>query len=479
MEYTALYRKYRPRRFAGLVGQEHVAKTLLNALKQDRIAHAYLFCGPRGTGKTSAAQILSRAVNCLEPEGQEPCGQCEACRRILAGNSLDILEIDAASNRGIDEMRDLRERVKYTPVQERYKVYIIDEVHMLTMEAFNALLKTLEEPPAHVIFILATTEPHKVPVTVLSRCQRFDFHRVGQKEIEAHLQRIVEQEGMQAAPEALALIARRAEGGLRDAVSLLDQCLVAADGPITVSTITNVLGIVDETFVAELAVDLARYDGAAVMAKVETLVNEGRDLRQFLQQLLEFIRQQLLLGIQPKPGQRVMIPSKRALQLLRDLVDGDQRLRNSVTPRLTLEIALLTAARLEQKMAAEQSAGANATTVKPAAKPAAPVAKQQTPVAQPMPKQQMAVSDGLLPASLWQAILQQVHKSSVVCCAYLKMAVVQRLQGDVLTLAFAPEHKIHRQAVEQPENKEKIEQAASAVLGRWITIETAEENAGA
>ncbi len=344
MEYTALYRKYRPARLADLVGQDHVADTLLRALRQQRVAHAYIFCGPRGTGKTSAALIMSRAVNCENPRDGEPCGECEACRRIAKGASMDVLEIDAASNRGINEMRDLRDGVKYLPAQEKRKVYIIDEVHMLTTEAFNALLKTLEEPPEYVMFILATTEPHKVPVTILSRCQRFDFHRVGQQQLYEHLQRLLRQEGREADEAALQLIARRAEGGLRDAVSLLDQCLVATDGKLTTEAISGVLGIVNERFMLAMAEAIAGHDGLRIVKGVELLAAEGRDMRLFLQQLLEFVREQLLIGLSGKP---TVLSRERALQMLRDLVDGDQRLRFSLTPRLTLELALLQAARLE------------------------------------------------------------------------------------------------------------------------------------
>ena len=339
MEYMALYRKYRPARLSDLVGQQHVAKTLLNALENHRVAHAYIFTGPRGTGKTSAALIMSRAVNCQSPTPEgEPCGQCEACRRIARGASLDVLEIDAASNRGINEMRDLRDGVKYLPAQEKRKVYIIDEVHMLTTEAFNALLKTLEEPPEHVMFMLATTEPHKVPTTILSRCQRFDFHRIG-------LQKLVQLEGRTADDAALRLIARRAEGGLRDAVSLLDQCLVASEGNLSQQTIAGVLGIVDERFVMAMAEAVAGHDGLRIIKGVELLSAEGRDMRLFLQQLLEFVREQLL---QNMSGQQTLLTRNQALQMLRDLVDGDQRLRFSLTPRLTLELALLQAAHLEQ-----------------------------------------------------------------------------------------------------------------------------------
>ena len=457
MDYTALYRKYRPRRFQDLVGQEHIARTLLNAVKNDKIAHAYLFCGPRGTGKTSAAQIMSRAVNCLEPVGNEPCGSCEACRRILAGNSLDILEIDAASNRGIDEMRELRERVKYTPAQEKYKVYIIDEVHMLTTEAFNALLKTLEEPPNHVIFILATTEPHKVPVTVISRCQRFDFHRIGQNAIVKHLADICQKEQVDATADALELIARRAEGGLRDAISLLDQCIVASEGTITLQTISRVLGIVDEAFVAKMAVAIAQCNAVAVMKGVDILSSEGRDLRQFLQQLLEYVRQQLLYGISRKS--KAVISGRRALQMLRDLVDGDQKLKTSLTPRLTLEIALLTACRLEQQTAADkpthQAAEANNA-------PKAETAKRP------------ALADGEISEDLWKAILLQTKKESVVSVAYMKMAKTKELQGKTLVLGFAPANKNHRAGVEAEDNKAKIELAVSKVFGKIMTVATKE-----
>lgn len=463
MDYTALYRKYRPRKFRDLVGQEHIATTLLNANKQNKVAHAYLFCGPRGTGKTSAAQIMSRAVNCLQPEDNEPCGKCEACKRILAGNSLDILEIDAASNRGIDEMRELREQVKYTPAQEKYKVYIIDEVHMLTTEAFNALLKTLEEPPAHVIFILATTEPHKVPVTVISRCQRFDFHRIGQKAIVNHLANICQKEHVDAAPEALELIARRAEGGLRDAISLLDQCIIASQQTITLQTIAQVLGIVDEAFVAKMAIAIAEHNAVAVMKGIDILSSEGRDLRQFLQQLLEYVRQQLLYGIGHK--NKASIDSRRALHILRDLVDGDQKLKTSLTPRLTLEIALLTACRLEQ-INASASAG-DANTIRGA--------NQQKNKPQP-PAAAFQIKDGQISEELWKAILLQTKKESVVSVAYMKMAKTQEIKDKTLILGFLPANRNHKAGVENEENKNKIETAISKVFGKIMTVSTKEIN---
>ena len=224
MAYVALYRQWRPQDFKNLVGQNHISSTLKNAIQLGKIAHAYLFSGPRGTGKTSTAKILAKSLNCMNGPTSDPCNVCANCERITNGTSMDVLEIDAASNRGIDEIRELRESVKFAPVDGRYKVYIIDEVHMLTNEAFNALLKTLEEPPAHVVFILATTEAHKIPATIHSRCQRFDFRRIGFREIEQRLTDVAQHNGLTVAPDALKLIASHADGGLRDALSILDQC---------------------------------------------------------------------------------------------------------------------------------------------------------------------------------------------------------------------------------------------------------------
>ncbi len=245
MSYVALYRRWRPQNFASLVGQQPVKTALSNALTSGRIAHAYLFAGPRGTGKTSTARILAKALNCADGPTAEPCGSCKNCMRITDGTSMDVFEIDAASNRGIDEIKNLREQLAFTPVDCRYKIYIIDEVHMLTTEAFNALLKTLEEPPSHVIFILATTDPHKIPATIHSRCQRFDFRRVTVDETVEHLKMIADASGIRTEPEALRMIAVQAEGGMRDALSLFDQCGVMSDA-ITVKAVKDILGIVGQ-----------------------------------------------------------------------------------------------------------------------------------------------------------------------------------------------------------------------------------------
>ena len=298
MSYVALYRTWRPQDFDGLVGQEHIRKALTNALESGRISHAYLFTGPRGTGKTSTARILAKALNCEKGPTPHPCNTCDHCREITEGTSADVIEIDAASNRGIDEIRKLREQVHFAPVSSRYKVYIIDEVHMITADAFNALLKTLEEPPEHVVFILATTEPQKIPTTIHSRCQRFDFRRVTVDDIAAHLQKVAEGSNINAEPDALRLMAIQADGGMRDAVGLLDQCSIMAN-PVTAETVRQVLGIAGRDTMRALVEKIGRRDLPAALDLLNQLMDDGKDVTQVLTELLEYMRALLLYQADP------------------------------------------------------------------------------------------------------------------------------------------------------------------------------------
>ncbi|HHV61362.1 MAG TPA: DNA polymerase III subunit gamma/tau [Firmicutes bacterium] len=356
MGYLSLYRRWRPRTFDQIVGQGHVTTTLKNALSLGRIAHAYLFCGPRGTGKTSVAKVLAKALNCEKGPTADPCDACEACKRIREGYSMDVIEIDAASNRGIDEIRDLREKVKFAAAEERYKVYIIDEVHMLTTEAFNALLKTLEEPPAYVVFILATTEPHRVPATILSRCQRFDFRRLTVSEVAGQLKDISSKEGVTLDDRAASFLAKNAEGSMRDALSLLDQCMAFGTGEITYESALAVLGAVGPEGAGEFANLVARRDLLGGLSFIQRLHDEGKDLRQFLKDAIEYFRDLLIVKECPDPA-RLVDGFITPLQELRKqagaytsedlqraidvLCAAEGEMRWAARPRLVMEMALV------------------------------------------------------------------------------------------------------------------------------------------
>ena len=355
MAYVALYRRWRPESFADLVGQEHISRTLSRAVTSGQTSHAYLFTGPRGTGKTSTAKILARALNCAEGPTLTPCGVCDSCRSISDGSSMDVFEIDAASNRGIDEIRDLRESVKFAPTEGHYKIYIIDEVHMLTTEAFNALLKTLEEPPERVIFILATTEPHKVPATIQSRCQRYDFHRITVTEIRDRLIYVCKESDIAAEEDALGIIAEQADGGMRDALSILDQCMALAEGTLTAERVQEALGLVGRAWIRRMAGEIAARDAAALIAQLSELLQSGRELKQVLAELAQHFRRLMIAGVGGAVSaaelcagdveelrlDAAQFTQEEIMSILRRLNETMQELRTSPQPRIAVETLLI------------------------------------------------------------------------------------------------------------------------------------------
>ncbi|MGC2423481.1 MAG: DNA polymerase III subunit gamma/tau [Nitrospirota bacterium] len=360
MNYTVLARKYRPQRFEDVVGQGHVTKSLMNALSMGRVAHAFLFSGTRGVGKTTTARVLAKALNCETGPTPAPCGECDSCREITQGSSVDVMEIDAASNTGVDNVRELRENVKYAPARGRYKVYIIDEVHMLSGAAFNALLKTLEEPPPHVVFILATTDPHKLPATILSRCQHYDFRRVPKAAIQAHLRSLCDAEGINAEEGALVRLSALAEGSVRDSLSLMDQVIsFCGEGGVREADIDETLGLVGRAAVREAAEAVISQDPARAFELVDSLVDKGHDLRRFAAELMGFFRDLLVCRISKKPERALDLPApdvaeyremakrihpEELIRLLNLLTRTVEEIKDAANKRITLELALVKAA---------------------------------------------------------------------------------------------------------------------------------------
>lgn len=472
MQKIAFYRKYRPENFDSVVGQDHIINVLKNAITTGKISHAYLFTGPRGTGKTSIARILAKAINCLNRQDYNPCGKCAVCKGIAEDRIMDLIEIDAASNRGIDEMRDLREKVKFSPTEAEFKVFIIDEVHMLTKEAFNALLKTLEEPPEHAIFILATTEINKVPATIISRCQRHDFKRISLHDLESKLSEVAKKEKISISDDALETIAETSEGGLRDALSLLDQLSSIGLSKINEGDVEAILGLAPHKIISEFTKAIINGEQNIAAEVLDKAADDGVDLIIFTRSVIDMIRKIMLIKL---AGEENLEGTKEQVEELKkiaetakiedliavsdNLIWAQTAFRTNVDPKAILTILC----------------AKSGTRVLEVITPAAPQ------VAQAAPKSQAAPAKGTpKPAangtdSRWKQMLMEIKSKNNTIHAFLRVASPE-FQDDTLILYFP--YKFHKEKLEESKNKRIVEETLEKIYGREIKIKCELEGGG-
>ena len=499
MAYEVIARKWRPQQFSDVIGQEHVTQTLQNALKGGRVAHAYLFVGPRGVGKTSTARIFAKALNCAKGPTAEPCDQCDSCREIMAGNNLDVLEIDAASNTGVDNVRDLRQNAQYAPVRGPHKIYIIDEVHMLSMGAFNALLKTLEEPPPHVKFLFATTEPQKVPATILSRCQRFDLRRISARDIVKRLEEIAKDEGVSVDEDAVLAVARGAEGGLRDAESALDQLIAFRGKTIREADVLSVFGLTARHTLEDLAGAVLRGDIPRAIALVAEVDAAGKDLLRVVLEMLEQFRNVLIylyagesaLGDDLTESQVQAVKTlaggtepARVLRIVDILTDAENRLRYAVSRRTLLETALIRSARaatvitldeimkqLERLKGSGGGQGRSPATAEPVRAPVPRVEPPAAPKAQAVRESGQPRDELKMLIEKWHEIVERVGHAAVLAKSYLMDAKPIQVTGSSVTIGFDPEFADDKSKIDFPRNRKAVQKVLGEVLRRDVSVE--------
>ena len=503
--YQAIYRKFRPKTFDELLGQEHITTILKNQVAKGNIGHAYLFSGTRGTGKTSAAKVFSRAVNCLDPTDGNPCNKCEICKGILDESIMDVIEMDAASNRKIEDIRELKEKVIYPPSKARYKVYIIDEVHMLTNEAFNALLKTLEEPPKHLLFLLATTEPERLPHTILSRCQRFDFKRLKSKEIVDNMVNIAESMGLNIESKVFDLIAKNSDGAMRDALSLLDQCISYNDKEISYEDAIKILGIADNSLLLNMCNSIINKDMESSIKMVNHIIQEGKDISQFLKDTIHHYRNLMIVKTSNNPDELIdwgeiveyqeqsrNISLPLILKSLNILTDAENSMKWSTQPRIILEMAIIRLVNLTEELSLEERVKRLEEGVP--LKPATISKQKEEPSKEFKPKRESTASEDLRkevkkPSNnddstkvigeelnfdnvkkTWPKVMQLVKSRKINIYALAMEGELEKIEHNRITLSYKDGFEFHKDAVSSPQNKSFLEGLLTEFYGQQIEL---------
>lgn len=511
--YQALYRQYRPKTFDEILGQKHITTILKNQIKKDNIGHAYLFSGTRGTGKTSAAKVFARAVNCLDPQEGNPCNKCAICKGILDESLMDVIEMDAASNRKIEDIRELKEKVIYPPSKARYKVYIIDEVHMLTNEAFNALLKTLEEPPKHLLFLLATTEPERLPQTILSRCQRFDFKRLSSNDMIGGMKNITDKLGIEVEDKVLQLIAKNSDGAMRDALSLLDQCIAFEGDSVSYDDAINILGIANVDLLFELVEAIKDESTEKSLLMVDRMIQEGKDIPQFLKDMIHHYRNLVIAKTSRNPEaliewgevdqymeQASDMNLHYLMSSLQTLTTAEGSMKWSLQPRIILEMAVIKLANLKNELSLEErvrrleegiaTAPLNETKVtyksapkkepnKPRDKASENLVKKEKSIPEEKEKPDVEKKEATAPSgemtlekirSSWPKVMQIIKSRKINIYALVMEGEVSQLQGNRITLSYKDGFEFHKDAVNSNQNKAFLEEILTEFFGQKIEL---------